>query len=1056
MFHKAALVVLAALILASAGDARSEIGPRGWWSETIGAAAPGTAKSNEGGFRIIGEGADIWDSADAFHFMYKELTGDGSITARVVSIGAGSNTWAKGGVMIRDAKTAGSKHAMMVMTANSDGTAGNGAAFQWRPAADGASSSASAAATVAAPYWVRIERAGDGFSAFLSVDGQTWTQTGQTQTIAMADPVYIGLCVTSHAVGEMRTFTFDSVRLTGEITDRPPQVTAYNPSPVSGSMAVTWPLFQWTPGETAVAHNVYFGTTAELTDADLVASQTPNPLYYHAAGMESGVQYYWRIDEVDETGVVHTGDVWTVMSMPFTAYQPSPADGAEGVSPDVSLSWSVGENAVEHRVYFGMSFADVDDGTAGVDQGETMKTAFKPGTLRVSTSYYWRVDEIQADGSVVKGPVWSFDTQEGVANKIVRQYWSNITGTAITDLTGNANYPQNPTATELLDLFEGPVDWADNYGTRMYGWLKPPQTGEYTFWIAGDDAQQLWLSTDADPANAVMIATVNAWTNSREWEKEANQKSAPITLQAGKKYYIQALGKEGSGGDNIAVAWLGGSIAAQEVIGGQYVDAFAYGPLTAFDPSPAKEAVDVPQTPVLSWMAGEKAVQHEVYFGDDAAAVAAADTGSPLFMGRQDGTTFEPDALEWNTTYYWRVDEVNPAESDSPWVGRVWSFTTADFLVVEDFESYTDVQGERIYEAWVDGLTDGTNGSTVGYLEAVNGTFGETAIVHGGRQSMPLDYNNVAVPFYSEAARKFSPVQNWTVEGVDTLSLWVRGYPAAGQVDVVETGGKMTVTGAGADIWGNSDEFTYAYKTLNGDGSITARVVSIGPGSNTWSKGGVMIRDSLDGGSTHAMMVLTANTDGAAGNGASFQYRTATDGTSGNADSGTLIKAPYWIKIERVGDTIVGYVSANGSSWSQMGTTMIAMQAPVYIGLCVTSHAAGENRSVEFSDISATGNVSGVWRGVAISASRHNSRQDLYVRVGDSAGKTATVANAAAVTSANWTEIRIPLASFAGVNMTRIETLVVGVGSRSNPAADGSGRVFVDDIRAVKSATIAK
>ncbi|MGE5293291.1 MAG: PA14 domain-containing protein [Solirubrobacterales bacterium] len=1053
MFHKTALVVSAAVILAYAGSTWGQIGPRGWWSETIGTAAPGTVQSNEGVFEVTGEGDDIWNNADAFQFMYKELTGDGSLTARVVGIGAGSNTWAKGGVMIRDAKTAGSEHAMMVMTANSDGTAGNGAAFQWRPAANGISSGVSAAAVVAAPYWVRIERVGDAFSAFQSADGQTWTQMGEAQTIEMSDPVYIGLCVTSHAVGELRTFTFDNVSLAGEVADRPPYLTARDPSPASGSMAVTWPLFQWTPGETAVAHNVYFGTTPELTEADLAASQTPNPLYYHAAGMQPGVQYYWRVDEVDEAGAIHTGDVWMVMSMPFTAYLPSPADAAEGVSPDASLSWSAGENAVEHQVYFGTSFADVNDGATGVDQGKTAETTFTPGTLRVSTTYYWRVDEIRTDGSVERGPVWSFNTQEGIANKIVRQWWSNISGTAITDLTNNADYPQNPTGTEMRDLFEGPVDSADNYGTRMYGWLKPPETGEYTFWISGDDSQELWLSTDATAANAVKIATVASWTGSREWEKEANQKSAPITLQAGQKYYIQALGKEGTGGDSIAVAWQGGSIAAREVISGQYVDAFGFGPLAAFNPSPAKDAVDVPQTPVLSWMAGEKAVQHEVYFGDDAAAVAAADASSPLFKGSQDGTTFEPGDLEWNKTYYWRVDEVNPAEPDSPWVGRVWSFTTADFAIVEDFEGYTDAEGQRIYEAWVDGLTDGTNGSMVGYLEAVNGTFGETTVVHSGSQSMPMDYNNVASPFYSEAAHEFSPVQDWTVEGVDTLSLWVRGYPAAGQVDVVETGGKMTVTGAGADIWGNTDEFTYAYKTLNGDGAIVARVVSIGPGTNTWAKGGVMVRDSLDGGSTHAMIVLTANTDGAAGNGASFQYRAATDGASANADSGTPISAPYWIKLERMGDTLTGFVSADGSAWSQLGTTAITMQAPVYIGLCVTSHAAGENRSVEFSDISTTGDVAGAWQGVAINASRQNSPQDLYVTVGDSAGKTATVANATAATSANWTEVQIPLASFAGVNMTKVETLIVGVGNRSNPAADGTGRVFIDDIRVVKSAS---
>jgi len=1052
MFRKAALFSSAVLILSSVGSAWGQVYPKGWWTETIGAATAGKAEPKADAFEVTGSGADIWGSADAFHFMYKELSGDGSITARVVSKGTGTNTWAKGGVMIRSELTAGSQHAMMVLTANSDGTAGNGAAFQWRPTAGGASSSVSAAGNaVTAPYWVRVTRAGNQFSAFLSADGQTWTQTGDAQTIEMADPVYIGLCVTSHAAAEMRTFTFDGVSHAGNVTDHPLRLKAYGPNPASGSVAVITPLFMWTPGETAVLHNVYFGTTPELTEADLTGPQQNYAMYYHLAGMESGVQYYWRVDEIDEAGEIITGDVWTAMAMPLTAYKPSPANKAEGVSANASLSWSVGETAVAHHVYFGTSLAAVDSGAAEADKGQVAKPAFTPGMLRVSTTYYWRVDEITPDGSVQKGAVWSFDTEAGVANKIIRQYWSNISGTAITDLTNNANYPNNPTGVEMLDLFEGPTDWADTYGTRMYGWLKPPVTGQYTFWIAGDDLQELWLSTDISPANAVKIATVNTWTNSREWEKEANQKSAPISLEAGRKYYIQALGKEGTGGDNIAVAWQGGSIVDRQVITGAYMDAFGLSPLTAFTPNPTDKAVDVPQEPVLTWVAGEKAASHEVYFGDDAAAVAAADAGSPLFKGSQADTTFAPGDLEWNKTYYWRVDEVNPAESDGPWAGKVWSFTTADFMVVDDFESYTDAEGSRIYEAWVDGLTDGSSGSMVGYMEAVNGTFAETTVVHGGRQSMPMDYDNSVSPFYSEAAREFSPAQNWTVEGVDTLSLWVQGYPAMGQIAVVETGGKMSVTGAGADIWGNSDQFTYAYKSLDGDGTITARVVSKGTGTSTWAKGGVMIRDSLDGGSTHAMMVLTANSDGAAGNGASFQYRATTGGTSSNVDSGTVIAAPYWVKIERMGETLTGYVSADGKTWTQMGTTAIAMEAPVYIGLCVTSHTAGENRTFEFDNISATGGVSGVWKGAVISASRHNSDQGLYVTVRDSAGKQATATDAAAVTAANWTQVKIPLASLAGVNLAKVQTLVVGVGSRSNPAADGKGRIFVDDIRVIKA-----
>jgi hypothetical protein len=612
-------------------------------------------------------------------------------------------------------------------------------------------------------------------------------------------------------------------------------------------------------------------------------------------------------------------------------------------------------------------------------------------------------------------------------------------------LTGNVNYPYNPSGTELMDSFEGPVDWADNYGTRMYGWLTPPESGEYTFWIASDDLSELWLSTDADPANAVVIAMVASWTSSREWTKEAGQTSAAITLQAGQKYFIQALQKDGGGGDNLAVSWQGPGVAAQAIISAEYVDGYALPPLQAFSPYPANGQVDAPQAPVLSWSAGENAQAHEVYFGDDPNEVAAADTSSPLFRGSQTGTSYDVGALEWDKTYFWRVDETSAGDPESPWIGRVWSFTTANFIPVDDFESYNDEEGmdTRIYENWIDGWMTG-NGSTVGNWDP---PFAERTIVHGGLQSMPFDYNNLTPPFYSEAYREFAPLRDWTGNGVTDLSLWIQGYPALETIAITETAGQMSVTGDGADIWYSSDEFTFAYKTLNGNGSIVARVVSNGTGSNDWAKGGVMIRDSLDGGSAFANMVLT----GSAGNGAAFQWRQVahTDAAAG-ADPINAIAPPYWVRLDRLGDAFAAYYSADGSAWYQLDMTQtIAMANPVYIGICVTSHAAGEDRTYEFDNIKTTGGVSGNWQGAIITSPLHNSQQPLYVIVEDSTGKKATVTNPdpAAVNVADWTEWKIPLSDLAGVNLTRVKRLYIGVGDKS---AVGNGKIYVDDIRVTK------
>jgi hypothetical protein len=332
----------------------------------------------------------------------------------------------------------------------------------------------------------------------------------------------------------------------------------------------------------------------------------------------------------------------------------------------------------------------------------------------------------------------------------------------------------------------------------------------------------------------------------------------------------------------------------------------------------------------------------------------------------------------------------------------------------------------------------------VGHLDP---PFAEQTIVHGGKQSMPLAYDNNNTPYYSEAYRDFTSPQDWTANGTDSLSLWVRGEQAP-IAPVVEDAGKMTVTGEGSDIWNNSDQFTYVYKTLNGDGALVARVTSVGTGSNAWAKGGLMIRASLDADSSHATMAMTGDPAGA-GNGASFQYRLDVAGASANSDSTTPVAVPYWVKIERVGGTITGSYAPDNKNWTTVGTPQyITTDAPAYIGVAVTSHAAGEYRTFEFDNLKATG-AGGSWATKEIGLTR-NSTQNLYVTVKDSTGQSATAVDGATVNALTWTEVKFPLTQFAGVNLTRVKTLYLGVGDRTNPAADGAGTIYIDDIRVIK------
>ncbi|MCP4262265.1 MAG: LamG domain-containing protein [Planctomycetes bacterium] len=184
--------------------------------------------------------------------------------------------------------------------------------------------------------------------------------------------------------------------------------------------------------------------------------------------------------------------------------------------------------------------------------------------------------------------------------------------------------------------------------------------------------------------------------------------------------------------------------------------------------NPANGAVDVTQTPVLTWAPGLGAT-HDVYFGADPAALELKSSGN---LGSE---SYEPGQLLWDTTYYWRIDEANNANADSPWTGPLWSFTTANFLIIDDMEAYNDLDpadpaSNRIFNAWIDGFGDSTNGSLVGYE---NPPFAEQSNVHGGNQSMPMSYDNAAGK--SEATLTLTSNRDWTVNGVDTLVIWYEG-----------------------------------------------------------------------------------------------------------------------------------------------------------------------------------------------------------------------------------------------------------------------------------------
>jgi hypothetical protein len=207
----------------------------------------------------------------------------------------------------------------------------------------------------------------------------------------------------------------------------------------------------------------------------------------------------------------------------------------------------------------------------------------------------------------------------------------------------------------------------------------------------------------------------------------------------------------------------------------------------------------------------------------------------------------------------------------------------------------------------------------------------------------------------------------------------------------------------------------------------------------------VMIRETLDPDSSHAMMVVTP------GSGASFQRRPGTGATSLNTDS-TGIVAPYWVKIERsISGSFTGSISANGTTWTMVGTESIPLGSNVYIGLALTAHNAALTCQAVFSNVTTTGNVAGQWAHQDIGI-LSNDAEPLYVAVSNSAGTPAVVIHddLAATTIDTWTEWVIPLQAFAdqGIVLTNVDRIVIGLGTQGNMTIPGgSGKMFFDDIR---------
>jgi len=301
----------------------------------------------------------------------------------------------------------------------------------------------------------------------------------------------------------------------------------------------------WDPAhdaESFVDHYVIY------RDDEPLATSTTNA--YEDADVLIATPYRYEVSAVNRDGYEGDLSAAAVVTVPGIASYAIPDTTHIEITfteaPDRGTAEVVG-----NYVFTGGTLLDVE---LALDEVTVILTTDE---LIIGSSYSVTVHDVTtlSGNEMPDGQQIAFCYEPQGSGYILREYWTGIGGGSIGDLTSSHNYPDDPSGRTYPSSLEGPVDWTDDYGTRMRGYIHPPTCGDYTFWIAGDDNSELWLSTDEDPANAVLIASVPGWTGWREWTKYASQQSLPITLTAGQKYYVEVLHKEGGGGDSISVRW---------------------------------------------------------------------------------------------------------------------------------------------------------------------------------------------------------------------------------------------------------------------------------------------------------------------------------------------------------------------------------------------------------------------------------------------------------------------------------------------------------------------
>jgi len=459
-------------------------------------------------------------------------------------------------------------------------------------------------------------------------------------------------------------------------------------------------------------------------------------------------------------------------SPPELAAGPNPADAAVDVLRDTVLSWSSGEFAATHDVYFGTVFDDVNDASRDNPIGTLLSqdqtaTTFDPGRLEFGQTYYWRIDEVNGapDYTIFKGFVWSFTTEllaYPIENVVATSNMASSGNEGPNRLVDGSGLDEDDQHSDVVAAMWGGVPPADEPAYIQFEFDRVYKLHEMLVWNYN-------MSFESILGYGVKEATIEYSEDGVDWTAFGD---VELTQAPGSNTYAvgDIIALDGPAAKYVRMT-VHSNFGGSTTMYGLSEVRFLHIPVEASAPNPADGAVDLDVDATFSWRPGREAAVHDVYLGADPDALSMAGTATENSYG--------PVSLDLDATYFWRVDEVNDVETPSRWPSDVWSFSTQEYLVIDDFEAYNDdiEAGETIWQRWVDGLVEfggdaANGGSQVGHT---NSPFAELETVHGGTQSMPLYFDNTAGHSHSQATRTFAASQDWAAHGIHTLSIYVHG-----------------------------------------------------------------------------------------------------------------------------------------------------------------------------------------------------------------------------------------------------------------------------------------